>query len=449
MAAPRSAVHEIGSRREPAGGCRESRLANGVRVLSERMDGVRSVAVGAWIRQGSAHEPPRVAGISHLLEHMVFRGTANRSRRRIAASLEGLGGSLNAYTAREHTGYEALVRDRHLAPAVEVLSDLIRNPLLRQEDLDREKKIVLEEIATVEDTPEDIVFDLHGSRMWRGHPYGGPVLGNRDTVGAVTTADLSALLRRTYTAANLVVAAAGHVDHGTLVALVEDWFGDMEPGERVAHPGVPRTPRRGLDHVGRESAQTHLVFGAGTPGASHPDRYARLLLSAALGGGMSSRLFQRIREELALAYSVYSFQSLYSRSGVFGIYLGTRPGWSADALDAVRTVCAAVVRGGLSSDELARTKEQVKGETMLSLESPGARVNRMAGFALLDIPLVPMDRLPGLIDGVARSDIARIAEDVLAPERQFVLCLGPGDSRPGTNGLVARARPGTPTRIGI
>lgn len=439
----------IGSGTEPGGGYRESRLSSGVRVLSERMEGVRSVAVGVWVRHGSAHEPPGLAGISHLLEHMVFRGTATRSRRQIAAALEGLGGSLNAYTSREHTGYEARVRDRHLAQAVEVLSDLVRNPLLRPEDLEQEKEIVFEEIAAVEDTPEDLVFDLHGSRMWNGHPYGRPILGTRETVAAVTAADLSELRRRTHTGANLVVAAAGHVDHGALVAMVEEWFGDMEPGRPVSLAGVPPAHGRGIDLVRRDSAQSHLVFGSPTPGASHPDRYALLLLSTALGGGMSSRLFQRIREELALAYSVYSFQSLYSKSGIFGVYLGTRSGWVADALDAVRTVCAAVAREGLSRDELARTKEQAKGEITLFLESPGARVNRLAGFALLDLPFVPMERLPGLIDGVDRCDIARVAAEVLPPERQFALCLGPGDAKSDTNGRAARGRTGEPTTIGI
>lgn len=449
MATPRSAVHRIGSGTEPGGAYRESRLSSGARVLSERMEGVRSVAVGAWVRQGSAHEPPGLAGISHLLEHMVFRGTATRSRRQIAAALEGLGGSLNAYTSREHTGYEARVRGRHLAQAVEVLSDLVRNPLLRQEDLEREKEIVFEEIAAIEDTPEDLVFDLHGSRMWHGHPYGRPILGTRETVAAVTASDLIELRRRTHTGANLVVAAAGHVDHGALVALVEECFGDMEPGRPVSPTDAPPAHGRGIDLVRRESAQSHLVFGSPTPGASHPDRYALLLLSAALGGGMSSRLFQRIREELALAYSVYSFQALYSQSGVFGVYLGTRSRWVADALDAVRTVCATVARDGLSRDELLRTKEQAKGEIVLSLESPGARVNRLAGFALLDLPFVPMDRLPGLIDGVDRCDIARVAEEVLPPERQFVLCLGPGDARSDTSGRPARGKPGEPTTIGI
>jgi len=418
-------------------------------VLTERMGGVRSVAVGVWIRQGSAHEPRERAGISHLLEHMVFRGTTTRSRRQIAVALEGLGGSLNAYTAREHTGYEARVRGRHIGEALDILSDLVRNPLLCQEDLDREKEVVCEEIAAVEDTPDDLVFDLHGSRMWRGHAYGRPILGTRDTVGSVTRADLCELRRRTYTGANLVVAAAGRVDHDAFVAMTEERLGDLEAGETVSPASAPSDPRQGMERVLRDSAQTHLVFGAPARGASHPDRYALLLLSAVLGGGMSSRLFQRIREDLALAYAVYSFQSLYAQSGVFGVYLGTRAAWAMDALGAVQEVCAALARDGFTSEELARTKEQVKGEILLSLESPGARVHRLAGFALLDLPFIPMERLPGLIDRIARCDIDRVAGEVLAPERQYVLSLGPEDSGPGTNGRVTRGTLRAPTTIEI
>lgn len=402
-----------------------SRLGNGVQVLSERMDGVGSVAVGAWLRHGSALDPSGLTGSSHLLEHMVFRGTGNRSRRQIAAALEGLGGSLNAYTAREHTGYEARVLDRHLGAAVEVLSDLVLNPLLRDEDLKREKEVVFEEIAAVEDTPDDLVFERHGNRMWCGHPYGSPILGTRQTVAAITRADLVELHRHTYVGANLVVAAAGRVDHDSFSAMTEEWFGGLEQGTAAAPVVAPRDARLGMDDVHRDSAQTHIVVGSPVPGASHPDRYVLLLVSAALGGGMSSRLFQRVREELALAYSIYTFQTLYTHAGLFGVYLGTRPAWTAAALTAVDEVSAAVARDGLRGDELDRTKEQVKGEIVLSLESPAARVGRLAGFALRNEPWIPMEVLPDLIDGVTKCDIVRVASEALGPGRRYVLTLGP------------------------
>ena len=307
----------------PSGAVRSARLANGVWVLAEEMDGAASVAVGVWVGQGGAHESADRLGASHLLEHMVFKGTETRSAREIALSLERLGGSLDAYTAREHTSYQARVLARHLPDAVEVLADLVRNPLLGQDDLDREKSVVAEEIAMVEDTPEDLVFEIHGERLWRGHPYGQSILGTRESVAGLSRDALADLHRERYVAANLVVAAAGAVDHARLVELADRWFGDMPAGAAATGPTRPPEPEARIDRMERDSAQVHVVTGWTTPGHAHPDRYARLLLSTALGGGMSSRLFQHVREELALAYAVYSFQSFYSGGGLFGVYAGT------------------------------------------------------------------------------------------------------------------------------
>ncbi len=420
---------DSGVTRRPVGGeaYRATRLGNGVRVLTEAMRGVRSVAVGAWVRQGSALESAEIMGASHLLEHMVFRGTENRSRQEIALALESLGGSLNAYTSREHTGYEARVLSDHLPRAAEVISDLVRNPLLAESDLDREKEVVGEEIAAVEDTPDDLVFELHGDRMWGGHPYGYSILGTRDTVGAISREDLAALHRTSYVGTNLVVAAAGCVEHEAFVDLAGEWFGDIEAGREAPAVTAPGEVRPGTDRVARESAQMHIVLGRDTPGHAHEDRYTLVLLSAALGGGMSSRLFQRVREELALAYSVYAYQSFFARAGVMGIYVGTRPAWASAALDAVREVCSDVAANGLPPDELARIKEQVKGQLMLSLEAPGARLHRLAGFALHGEPFAGLDEVQGMIDAVSGCDIVRVAGEVLDPERLYALCLGPDE----------------------
>ena len=406
---------------------RATRLGNGMRVLTETMRGVRSVAVGAWVRQGSALESTGMMGASHLLEHMVFRGTGNRSRQEIALALESLGGSLNAYTSREHTGYEARVLADHLPQATEVISDLVRNPLLAQTDLDHEKEVVGEEIAQVEDTPDDLVFELHGGRMWGGHPYGQSILGTRDTVGSITRDDLAELHRTAYVGANLVVAAAGCVEHDAFVDLSAQWFGDIEAGCETPAVADPGEVRPGTDRVARDSAQMHIVLGRDTCGHAHEDRYPLILLSAALGGGMSSRLFQRIREELALAYAVYAFQSFYARAGMLGIYVGTRPSCAPAALDAVREVCRDVATQGLPPEELARIKEQVKGQLMLSLEAPGARLHRLAGFALHGEPFAGLDEVQGMIDAVSGCDIVRVAGEVLDPERLYALCLGPDE----------------------
>ena len=414
-----------------AGGVyRSTRLGNGVEVVTEAMAGVRSVATGVWVRQGAAHDPAGLPGASHLLEHVVFRGTGRRSRRDIALALESLGGSLNAYTAREHTGFEARVLGDHLPEALDVLADLVTHPLIREEDVDHEKEVVREEIAAVEDAPDDLVFEMHGDRLWGEHPYGRPILGSRETVAVMSRADLVELHGRTYTGANLVVAAAGAVEHGRFTELSERWFGDLEPGEEVASVDPPPNPARGTATVSHGSAQLHIVLGHPTRGQSHPDRYPLLLLSAALGGGMSSRLFQRIREELALAYAVYSYQSLYRRAGVCGSYLGTRPGRGSAALEAVREVYGALARDGLGGGELRRTKEQIKGEIVLSLESPAARLHRLAGLALVREDFIPVDELARRIDRVSGSDIRRVACEVMDPKRQYVLCLGPEGGDP-------------------
>ena len=415
--------------RRPRGGekYRATTLGNGVRVLTERMRGVRSVAVGTWVRQGSALESADAMGASHLLEHMIFRGTANRSRREIALALESVGGSLNAYTSREHTGYEARILADHLPLAAEVLSDLVRHPLLAQADMDHEKEVVGEEIAAVEDTPDDLVFELHGDRMWGGHSYGQPILGTRATVGALTRDQLAELHRTSYVGANLVVAAAGCVEHGDFTETVREWFGDMERGRGSPLVAGPGEVRSGTDRVARDCAQAHLVLGRDTAGHAHEDRYTLILLSAALGGGMSSRLFQRIREELALAYSVYAYQTFYARAGMLGIYVGTRPACVPAVLDAVRAVCRDVATRGLPPDELARIKEQVKGQLLLSLESPGARLHRLAGFALHGEPVAGLDEVREMIDAVSECDIVRVSGDVLDPERLYTLCLGPDE----------------------
>lgn len=411
-------------RRAP-GGIRESRLSNGLRVLTEHMPGVRSAAVGVWIRQGAAHEGGDLRGASHLLEHLVFKGTHSRTAREIALELESLGGSLDAYTGREQTTYQARILDEHLPRALDVVADVILQPRLRARDLDLEREVVLEEISTVEDTPDDLVFELHGDRLWAGHPYGQSILGTRGTVSEMDAANLRELHRERYLAGDMTVVATGNVDHDRVARRVEDLFGHLPPaGER------PRIPEPGPCHAGdeyveRESAQTHVVFGTAVPPHSDPRRYAFVLVNTAFGGGMSSRLFQTVREELALAYSVYSFQSFYRRAGLAGVYVGTRPEWDARAVEAIRREYRRLAREGLDEKELAQTKQQVKGQIMLSLESTTSRLYRIASFALHDEPILSLDEILARVDGVTRDDVAEVASEFFDPDRQLVLRLGP------------------------
>ncbi len=404
---------------------RETRLDNGVRVLTEWMNGVQSVAVGAWIGQGSAQEPSRLLGVSHLLEHMVFRGTVNRSGADIAKELEGVGGSLNAFTSREYTCYEAHVLAGHLDDATAVVADLVCNPLLTENDLDRERGVVIEEIAAVEDAPDDVVFELHGRRLWNGHPYGRSILGTRGTVEQISPANLSDLHRRTYVGANTVVAAAGRVFHDEFVMLVDASFCGLAKGGSTPSVPVPSPPKAGLDYVERDCAQAHIVVGRNTEGQAHRDRYPLIVLGTALGGGMSSRLYQRVREELGLAYTAYSFQDFFSRAGVTGVYVGTRPHRAHAALDAIRDVYSSLAAHGLAADELVRVREQAKGQVLLALEAPDARVHRLASSALAGLPLLSLDEIRDRIDCVRADDVARLAGDILNLDTQRVVCLGP------------------------
>ncbi|MEJ2539356.1 MAG: pitrilysin family protein [Gemmatimonadota bacterium] len=408
------------------GDIRVTTLPNGLRLLTERIDGLRSVAVGVWAAQGVVHEDPAVMGASHMLEHMVFKGTRRRSAQEIALSLESVGGSLDAYTSREHTSYQARVLDLHVGDAVDVLADLVRHPLLREEDLALEREVVLEEIAMVDDTPEDLIFDLHASALWDGHPYGYPILGSRETVAALSSGVLREIQTRRYGAGNLVIAAAGSLEHEGLRELVEGHFGTLDAGEVPASVPVPAPTRKGRMHVARDSAQTHVVLGGPALPHADPRRYALVLLSQALGGGMSSRLFQRIREEMGLAYAVYSFHAFYSAGGAMGVYLATRPATADAAAEAVREELARLAREGLPEEELHRVRSQVKGQLTLALESTGARLHRLAASALHGEPLLSLDETLARYDAVTADDVAAVASRFLRPEEMLSVSLGPG-----------------------
>jgi predicted Zn-dependent peptidase len=402
-------------------------LDGGLVVLTEPVPGLRSTSLGVWVRAGSVHEARVEMGISHLLEHMVFKGTARRSAREIALCLERLGGSLDAYTTREHTSYQARVLDDHRDVALDVLADLVLAPRLRAEDLELEREVVLEEIAAVEDTPDDLVFDLHAAALWGEHPYGYSILGTRDTVLALTVERVRAMHALAYRRANLIVASTGSVEHGPFVDRVAALFDAARNGGPLAGPAAPAldAPPAERRHLERASSQVHLVYGARTFGHGDPRRYGLVLLSTAFGGGMSSRLFQRVREELGLAYAVYSFQSFYRDAGVLGVYVGTRPEWAERADAVVREELARIASEGLTPDELADAKGQVRGQVVLSMESSGARLQRLAGTELYGEPFRTVEAVLACVDAVTREDVAELAAALLAPERQTVLRLGP------------------------
>ena len=405
---------------------RRTALANGLSVVSEFVPGVRSVALGAWVRRASAHESREQMGVSHLLEHMVFKGTERRTAKEIALALESLGGSLDAFTAREHTSFQARVLDEHLPQAADVLGDLVFRPSLRDSDLALERRVVLEEIAMVEDTPDDLVFELHNAAMWGSHPYGYAILGTRETVSSLGVPDLRTLHDAAYLPQHMVVAAAGCVEHDALLEVLERTGWMEHPGGPAVVPKVPtpvtEPPTR--RHIEREGAQTHIVLGSPTVPYGDRRRYAVTLVSLMLGGGMSSRLFQRVREELGLAYSVYTFQSYHHDSGIHGVYVGTSPDTAVPALDAIWSELALVASEGFPDDEIQAGKNQLKGQLTLSLESPASRMFRVAATELYSEPFLPLDVILSRIDAITSEDVAQLCRDFFAPAAQTVVTLG-------------------------
>ena len=407
---------------------RRTDLPNGLTVLSESVPGARSVAFGAWVRAATLHERPEQMGVSHLLEHMVFKGTRTRSAQQIALALETLGGSLDAYTEREHTSYQARVLDEHLPDAASVIGELIFEPLLRQADLALERKVILEEISMVDDTPDDIIFDVHNRAVWGDHPHGFPILGTRATVKALSVADLHDLHERAYHPGRLVVAASGRVEHDQLLDVLQStgWStrarGDMTPFP--LDPVEAAGPH--AEHVSRKDiAQTHIVLGGQGIAFGDPRRYAFALLDMLIGGGMSSRLFQKVREELGLAYSVQTFSSSYADTGAHGVYLASAPETAQEALDAVRDVLRDVAMNGLSEADLAAGKRQLRGQLVLSMEGVSSRMYRAALTALYGEPYRSIDELKALVDAIDLAQVRDVARDFFDPDRQILVSLGP------------------------
>ena len=404
---------------------REELLDNGIRLVTERRPDVRSVAAGVWIDQGSAHETSESSGVSHLMEHLVFKGTERRTAHEIALSLESLGGSLDAYTTREHTSYQAHVLDEHLPVALDVLADLVLHPRLDPADLELEKDVVIEEIAGVEDTPDDLVFDFHGAKFWNGHTYGRPILGTRETVRAFQINELRSLHSERYRGRNIVLGCVGNIEHDEVVNRLTELFGGVDRGGTSPRIAEPTGTISGRSSVVRDAAQAHLVISHATPSFTDPVRDALILISGAFGGGMSSRLFQRIREELALAYAVYSFQSFYSKAGMAGVYVGTRPEASEQALEGILCEYAKLCEHGITGEELEQAKSHAKGRSILAMESTGARLLRLVGFTLRGEPYRDLDESLARIDAVTLEEVKAACQHFYDPEDQYALSLGP------------------------
>lgn len=399
-------------------------LGNGLTIITEQMSHVRSASIGIWVRSGSRHEPAELNGISHFIEHTLFKGTRNRTSREIAVESDAIGGHVDAFTSREVASYYVKVLDQHMSRAFDLLADLVTAPLFANDELDRERNVVLEEIKMVEDTPDDLVHEVFVSNFWPDHPLGRSILGTAGTLSTFDHDRVVDFFTNVYTPRNLVVAAAGNVDHRSFVEMVAAYLGDLTDRPARRSVSVPRPASRRII-LNKDLEQAHLVLGTRCPSMVSEDRYAVHLLNVILGGGMSSRLFQKVREELGLAYAVYSFQSFYKNAGVSGVYVGTRPEWADRAADVIKAEMRSLCDNGLTADELADMKSQVKGQIVLSLEGSGSRLHRLAGTALYDEPYLSVDEIMSRVEAVTHGDINALAAEFFDPDKQVVLRLGP------------------------
>jgi predicted Zn-dependent peptidase len=401
-------------------------LANGLRVLTETMPGFRSATVGIWADVGSASEPHERRGISHLVEHMLFKGTPRRSARQIAETMDGVGGNLNAFTDKETTCYYAKVIDRHLPLALDVLTDMFLHSTFDPGELDKEQKVILEEIKMYEDAPDELIHDIFLQTMWGGSNLGEPTIGFAETVVAVTPDDLRSHMRSHYAPNSVIVAAAGNVDHDRFVELVFEEFKDFAGTCAISAPEEPATtPGRHVRE--KESEQAYVVLG--TRGVTIRDdrRYALSVLDTVLGGGMSSRLFQEIREKRGLVYSVYSFQAAYRGAGLFGVYAGTSPGNVQSCVDLIVAEFDRIKAEPIGRDEFRLAQEHIKGNLTLSLESTSSRMIRLGRNELALGRYVSTEEVERRIDAVTPEDVAELARELLTDDNFGLAIVGPVD----------------------
>jgi predicted Zn-dependent peptidase len=416
----------------PDGGViRRTVLPGGLRVLSESVPGVRSVAFGVWVGVGSRDETASLSGASHYLEHLLFKGTRRRDALSIAAELDAVGGELNAFTAKEYTCYYARVLDVDLPLGVDVICDMVTSSVLATHDVDSERGVILEEIAMHDDDPSDAVHDAFAGAVWPKTPLGRPVLGSVGSIESMRRTAIAGYYHRRYRPESLVITAAGNLDHAALVRLVRKAFADVAV-DADRPPAAPRLGGRppaftpGNVVVRRPTEQANLVLGM--PGMHRLDdrRFTLGVLNAALGGGMSSRLFQEIREKRGLAYSVYSFTSHYADTGVFGVYAGCHPKRATDVLELCREQLSLAAAGGITAEELERGKGQMRGGLVLGLEDTGSRMSRLGKSELVYGELMTVDEILGHIDDVTVDDAQMLAFDLLRGPMALAV-IGPYD----------------------
>jgi len=412
-------------------------LPNGLRIITERMAHVRSISLGVWIRSGSRRETGPEGGISHFIEHMVFKGTKHRSAEEIARSVDSIGGGLDAFTAKEMVSYNTKVLDEHLPLAFDVLADLVLNPLFRAEDIEKEKGVILEELKMEVDNPEYLLHEIFSSNFWKDHPLGKPILGTRDTVRSFNQDMLRDYYGRYYTPANILITAAGNLNHEHLVDLVRERFENLRLTGQLP-PETPPVPHARLVFRNKTSLeQTHLYMGVPGYAFPHKLRFACYALNTVLGGGMSSRLFQNIREKQGLAYAVYSELSMYRDAGCMAIYAGTSVESAAKVVESIVKEFRELKETPVPEDELRRAKDHLKGSLMLSLESTSSRMGNLARQELYFDHFFTLDEMIQSIEDITADQLQAIAQEFFDPKNITLAMLGNlGDFRIRREDLV-------------
>jgi predicted Zn-dependent peptidase len=404
---------------------RKDVLPNGLTVLTEAMPSVRSVSVGIWLRTGSRQEREAENGLTHFIEHMLFKGTRNRSAEEIARAADSIGGHLDAFTAKECTCYSIKVLDEHLPRAVDILSDLVLNPRFAPDDIAKERQVIQEEIKMVEDSPDDLVHEIFTQTWWRGHALGRPILGTRRTVRGFERAEVKDYYRRHYVAGNFLVAAAGNLDHERVVELVAKEFGAL-PARPTPAQGPAPLPHPHLKmRRKKELEQVHLCLGSPCYPQTDPRRYAAYILNTVLGGGMSSRLFQNIREKRGLAYAVFSSLNAYRDTGCLSVYAGTGTAGAREVVKLALAEFRALKESPLTPEELARAKDYLKGSLLLALESTMSRMSNLARQEMYFGRSISLDEIAAGVDAVTAEDVQAVARDFFTPDRLALTVLGP------------------------
>jgi predicted Zn-dependent peptidase len=399
-------------------------LPNGLVVITEAMEHVRSASIGMWIRTGSRQEPAELNGISHFIEHMLFKGTERRSAEEIAQSMDRVGGMLDAFTTKEMICFNAKVLDEHLPVAIEVISDLVLRPRFDQQDITKEKSVVLEEIKMEQDNPEYLVYEIFTQNFWREHPLGKPILGTSDSVNRFEREALLGCFRSWYAPDNMLITAAGHLDHRKVVDLVTAEFSTLRPSGNGASLIPPRSYAKLTTRDKRELGQVHICLGVPALPAADDRRYALAILNNLLGGGMSSRLFQNIREKQGLAYTVFSDLSPYRDAGMFSVYAGTSRENARQVVEMVMAEFRRMKEEMVSEEELRRAKDYLKGSMLLSLESTGARMSNLARQELYFGRFITLDEIGEAVERVTSGDLQQLARHLFIPDRIAVTVLG-------------------------